>query len=263
MLRMANRPSVDVPETVGKLRKEYESLAKEVAQYKAQRDDFERKFQSQLNVLSSLHQAVSELERTHKRLKLQYEEEILKAKRGEFDTNSDLIHKEPSGAMKRDKKDSSILSNPPSAQIGGAMPVSMPTGIPMAPQSQMPMGLGMQMPMSVSGMGMPLQMQTNPNPSASVIGSNPQHHLAQQQQITPQLQAPHAPNSSQQTALSQHQIHHQQQQQQQQQHHHQQHHHHQQQQQQHHQHQHMGSGHSFPHQTQPQMPQNASHMKRS
>jgi len=54
------------------LKIEYDKLAKESTRYKLQRDEFERKLQSQLVELSSIHKSVQELEHRHTKLKLQY-----------------------------------------------------------------------------------------------------------------------------------------------------------------------------------------------
>merc|ERR1712137_1153071 len=58
------------------LKIEYDKLAKESTRYKLQRDEFERKLQSQLVELSSIHKSVQELEHRHTKLKLQYEEDL-------------------------------------------------------------------------------------------------------------------------------------------------------------------------------------------
>lgn len=70
-----------IPELLENLKSEFETLAHEVNVYKMQKDDYERKLQGQLTELSNIQNTLFELERTHTKLKQQYEDEILRLRR--------------------------------------------------------------------------------------------------------------------------------------------------------------------------------------
>jgi glucose repression regulatory protein TUP1 len=66
-----------VPELLEKLKSEYESLAQELSVYKMQRDEFERKLQQHLQESQNLQNQIFELERKHKKIVQNLEDEIL------------------------------------------------------------------------------------------------------------------------------------------------------------------------------------------
>eukprot|EP01116_Phalansterium_solitarium_P022086 TRINITY_DN7167_c0_g1_i1.p1 TRINITY_DN7167_c0_g1~~TRINITY_DN7167_c0_g1_i1.p1 ORF type:complete len:528 (+),score=145.38 TRINITY_DN7167_c0_g1_i1:136-1719(+) len=70
-----------IPALLDDLKSEYEAFAHDVSLAKMQREDYERKLQSQLSELSTIQQTVYELERNHIKLKQQYEEEIMRLRR--------------------------------------------------------------------------------------------------------------------------------------------------------------------------------------
>jgi len=70
-----------IPELLDTLKTEFETVAHDVNMYKMQRDDYERKLQSQLTELNTIQTTLFELERTHTKIKQQYEEEILRLRR--------------------------------------------------------------------------------------------------------------------------------------------------------------------------------------
>jgi len=63
----------DILET---LKVEYDKLIHEANRYKSQKEEYERKLQSQLGELASVHASIQDLDRRHKQLKLQYEEDL-------------------------------------------------------------------------------------------------------------------------------------------------------------------------------------------
>eukprot|EP01103_Thecamoeba_quadrilineata_P011776 TRINITY_DN2885_c0_g1_i1.p1 TRINITY_DN2885_c0_g1~~TRINITY_DN2885_c0_g1_i1.p1 ORF type:complete len:578 (-),score=135.11 TRINITY_DN2885_c0_g1_i1:227-1960(-) len=68
-------------ELLENLKAEFESLAHESNVHKMQKDDLERKLQAQLNELNNVQTTLFELERTHTKIKQQYDEETLRLKR--------------------------------------------------------------------------------------------------------------------------------------------------------------------------------------
>eukprot|EP01112_Ceratiomyxa_fruticulosa_P011907 TRINITY_DN3277_c1_g1_i1.p1 TRINITY_DN3277_c1_g1~~TRINITY_DN3277_c1_g1_i1.p1 ORF type:complete len:697 (+),score=150.04 TRINITY_DN3277_c1_g1_i1:437-2527(+) len=76
------------PELLDQIKSEFETLAHDVNMYKIQRDDYERKLQAQLSELATIQQAVFDLERTHTKLKQNYDEEVLKMRRELSNSNN-------------------------------------------------------------------------------------------------------------------------------------------------------------------------------
>lgn len=70
-----------IPEFLENLKVEYDSLVHDANMYKMQRDDYERKLQTQLTELNSIQQTLYDLERNHAKIKQQYEEEIMRLRR--------------------------------------------------------------------------------------------------------------------------------------------------------------------------------------
>mmetsp|Transcript_51813 Transcript_51813/g.135156 ORF Transcript_51813/g.135156 Transcript_51813/m.135156 type:complete len:581 (+) Transcript_51813:128-1870(+) len=68
-------------EVLDNLKTEFEQLNNEAGLYKAQRDENERKLDAQLTELSLLQQSLGELERTHLKIKQNYEDEIIRLRR--------------------------------------------------------------------------------------------------------------------------------------------------------------------------------------
>lgn len=63
-------------ELLDALKQEFDTLSHDANLFKAQRDEYERKIQSQVQEQLALQQALSDLERVHASIKQQYEEEI-------------------------------------------------------------------------------------------------------------------------------------------------------------------------------------------
>jgi len=70
-----------IPEFLEGLKSEFESLVHDRDLYKMQKDEYERKLQSQLGELSNIQQTLFELERNQAKIKQQYEEEIMRLRR--------------------------------------------------------------------------------------------------------------------------------------------------------------------------------------
>ncbi|KAL6058236.1 general transcription repressor [Balamuthia mandrillaris] len=95
-----HRPLVSsrVSELLDGLKQEFESLAHDVNLFKMQRDDYERKLQTQINELSNLQQTLFELERNHTKMKQTLEEEVVRWRRQATEGNSSNSAG-PSGSM--------------------------------------------------------------------------------------------------------------------------------------------------------------------
>ncbi|ORX88725.1 WD40 repeat-like protein [Basidiobolus meristosporus CBS 931.73] len=70
-----------IPELLDALKVEFEQVNQDVSMFKMQRDEFEHKISAQLNEMTGFQQNLYELERTHQKIKQQYEEEILRLRR--------------------------------------------------------------------------------------------------------------------------------------------------------------------------------------
>jgi glucose repression regulatory protein TUP1 len=66
-----------VPDLLETLKSEFDNIAHEGTMYKMQRDEFERKLQSQLQELNNIQSAMFDLERAYQKMKQQDEEDIL------------------------------------------------------------------------------------------------------------------------------------------------------------------------------------------
>ncbi|GAM29227.1 hypothetical protein SAMD00019534_124030, partial [Acytostelium subglobosum LB1] len=68
-------------ELLNELKNEVDNLNHDLGLYKIHKDEYERKFQSQMQELQHIQQSLIELERTHNRVKGQYEDEIMRLKK--------------------------------------------------------------------------------------------------------------------------------------------------------------------------------------
>eukprot|EP00276_Gloeochaete_wittrockiana_P015636 CAMPEP_0184341062 /NCGR_PEP_ID=MMETSP1089-20130417/9698_1 /TAXON_ID=38269 ORGANISM="Gloeochaete wittrockiana, Strain SAG46.84" /NCGR_SAMPLE_ID=MMETSP1089 /ASSEMBLY_ACC=CAM_ASM_000445 /LENGTH=87 /DNA_ID=CAMNT_0026669175 /DNA_START=41 /DNA_END=301 /DNA_ORIENTATION=+ len=71
-----------IPELLDQLKSEYDCLSQEVSMYKNQREEFERKLQTQLSELSSIQKTLFELEKKQGKVQQHYEEEIYRFQSG-------------------------------------------------------------------------------------------------------------------------------------------------------------------------------------
>eukprot|EP00002_Diphylleia_rotans_P025214 TRINITY_DN4985_c0_g1_i2.p1 TRINITY_DN4985_c0_g1~~TRINITY_DN4985_c0_g1_i2.p1 ORF type:complete len:415 (+),score=52.75 TRINITY_DN4985_c0_g1_i2:54-1298(+) len=69
-------------ELLEQLKPEYEMLLQEVTTYKSQKEDLEKKFQAQLGELNSIQQVLRDMERNYNRMRQQFEDELIRARRG-------------------------------------------------------------------------------------------------------------------------------------------------------------------------------------
>lgn len=84
-----------MPELLEGLKREYETMNHEFNVYKAQRDDYEQKLESQLTEMQSIHSSLHALERNHSQLVQHYEGEI---SRMQQEAASKGAHIQPSAA---------------------------------------------------------------------------------------------------------------------------------------------------------------------
>ncbi|EKX54942.1 hypothetical protein GUITHDRAFT_99591 [Guillardia theta CCMP2712] len=73
--------STRIPDLLEQLKSEYDALGQESTLLKAQKEDFERKLESQIAELNMMTQTLTELERQHRQMKNTYEDEIKWLKR--------------------------------------------------------------------------------------------------------------------------------------------------------------------------------------
>eukprot|EP01111_Echinosteliopsis_oligospora_P011283 TRINITY_DN3688_c0_g1_i1.p1 TRINITY_DN3688_c0_g1~~TRINITY_DN3688_c0_g1_i1.p1 ORF type:complete len:631 (+),score=141.31 TRINITY_DN3688_c0_g1_i1:213-2105(+) len=139
---IVQNPGGRVPEYLENLKSEFETLSHDVNLYKMQRDDFERKLQAQMNEMSSIQATIFELEKNHKIIKQQYDEEIIRLQRqlnlpgqaisGGRDLSSPLTFRSVSPAP----SSTPLLTAPPSTPVSNpSMPSTQPptTSTPTTP----------------------------------------------------------------------------------------------------------------------------------
>ncbi|KAI8319561.1 WD40 repeat-like protein [Martensiomyces pterosporus] len=158
-----------VTELLDALRGEYDTLNQEASTMKAYRDEYEQRFNSQINEMQAFQQSLFELERAHQKIKQQYEEEILRLRR-ELETRGGPPVP-PGPFLQQQQQQQQQPPLPPQGQQ--PIPMSQPhsTGIPPGSQPPPPPQGQPHVSQGPGGMygGMPPSRQTPTQPPRSVV----------------------------------------------------------------------------------------------
>lgn len=105
-----------IPELLETFKTEFETLAHDLNMYKMQSAEYEKKFQTQLSEINTIQSTLFELERTHNKIKQQYEEEIIRLRR-QMELHGS--HTDPSSLLSRPlTSPSATLETEKSHQLG-------------------------------------------------------------------------------------------------------------------------------------------------
>ncbi|KAJ1728232.1 general transcription repressor [Coemansia biformis] len=161
-----------VTELLDALRAEYDSLTQDASSMRLYKEDYEQRVNSQINEIQMVQQNFYELERTHNKIRQQYEEEIMRLRReleargGPPVTPSPFLQQPPQQQQQQHQAMIPLQQGQPPMQMGQPHSAGMPHG---------PAGMYGGMPPSSgphggsNGSGMPpgqLQHGGEPHPGA-------------------------------------------------------------------------------------------------